>query len=123
MLSIINPATPTTYILIAYTFRMAGISLVNMPINTWGINALETDRIAHGNAINNTARQVAGSIGTAVLITVMTLVANQTSDLGLYSTTYGIDAAFLGATGLTGVALVLAILKVHSKGAKVRKHK
>ena len=34
----------------------------NMPVNTWGINALENSQIAHGNAIANTGRQVAGGL-------------------------------------------------------------
>ena len=59
---------------------MIGLSLVNMPINTWGINALENRVIAHGTAIANTFRQVAGSLGTAVLITVMSIVVASSID-------------------------------------------
>ena len=59
--------TSIFYLAFVYTVRMIGLSLVNMPINTWGINALENRVIAHGTAIANTFRQVAGSLGTAVL--------------------------------------------------------
>ena len=40
----------------------AGQTMANMPANTWGINALSNDMIAHGNAISNTGRQVGGAI-------------------------------------------------------------
>ncbi len=43
-----------------------------MPIVTQCINQLPQHLISHGTALNNTIRQVAGSIGTAILVTIMT---------------------------------------------------
>lgn len=43
-----------------------------MPIVTECINQLPQHLISHGAALNNTIRQVAGSIGTAILVTIMT---------------------------------------------------
>ena len=43
-----------------------------MPIVTECINLLPQHLISHGPALNNTIRQVAGSIGTAILVTIMT---------------------------------------------------
>ena len=37
-----------------YTVRCVGLALVNMPLNTWGLNALENRVMAHGTAIGNT---------------------------------------------------------------------
>jgi EmrB/QacA subfamily drug resistance transporter len=112
MLAFLGLNTPSWYVLLAYTFRMAGISLVNMPVNTWGINALPGAMIAHGNSINNTARQVAGSIGTAVLVTVMVLVSSAHGGETLSAVAAGIDAAFVGGTIITFSAFVLAIVRV-----------
>jgi EmrB/QacA subfamily drug resistance transporter len=112
MLMFLSPNIPLWYILTAYTLRLAGISLVNMPLNTWGINALPSAMIAHGNSINNTARQIAGSIGTAVLITVMTLVSSSHGGPETIALSKGIDAAFIGATIITLSALILAIIRV-----------
>jgi EmrB/QacA subfamily drug resistance transporter len=112
MLAFLSPNVPMWYILTAYTLRMVGISLVNMPLNTWGINALPSDMIAHGNSINNTARQVAGSIGTAVLITIMMLISSLHGGPQIIAVSRGIDAAFAGATLITLSALILAIIKV-----------
>ena len=96
-----------------YTARMFGLSLVNMPINTWGLNALENKMIAHGSAINNTARQVAGSIGTAVLITIMSIVSIMNQDRGVIdSTLSGMHGAFTAALVLSLAALIMAILFV-----------
>lgn len=95
-----------------YTFRMFGMALVNMPLNTWGMNALENKVMAHGSAINNTARQVAGSIGTAILITIMSMVTSASGGSATEATLAGIHGAFGTATGLSAVALVMAILFV-----------
>jgi Na+/melibiose symporter-like transporter len=115
MMAFVSPDTTVPYVLIAYTFRMAGIALVNMPLNTWGINALPNRKISHGNAINNTGRQVAGSMGTAILISVMMMVSGAHASAGLQATAWGIDAAFGGASLLTLSALILAIFKVKTE--------
>lgn len=63
-----------TYIILIYSMRMFGMSMVMMPIMTNGLNSLPTRLNPHGTAINNTAQQVSGSIGTAVLVTIMNSV-------------------------------------------------
>ena len=55
-----------------YVLRSFGMAFIMMPIMTAGMNALPMKMIPHGNATQNTLRQVAGSIGTAILVTVMT---------------------------------------------------
>ncbi|MCD5001978.1 multidrug efflux MFS transporter [Enterococcus saccharolyticus] len=68
--------TPVMYIVVLYAIRMFGISMVMMPVTTSGMNALPAHLISHGTAVNNTFRQVASSIGTAILISVLTSVTN-----------------------------------------------
>jgi Na+/melibiose symporter-like transporter len=113
MLALMTPYTSQLYICFAYSFRMTGIALVNMPANTWGLNALKDESIAHGNAIINTARQVFGSIGTAILVTIMMLVSDFFSASGeIIATSRGIEAAFAGSTIITIAALIITIAKV-----------
>lgn len=66
--------TPIAMIVVLYAIRMFGISMVMMPVTTSGMNALPMNLISHGTAVNNTFRQVASSIGTAILISVLTNV-------------------------------------------------
>jgi len=47
-------------------------ALIMMPTITAGMNQLPQHLISHGTALSNTMRQVAGSIGTAILVTIMT---------------------------------------------------
>lgn len=58
-------------LIILYSARMFGMSMIMMPIMTTGLNALPRRLNAHGTAMVNTLRQVAGSLGTAFLVSVM----------------------------------------------------
>ncbi|MFJ7737301.1 DHA2 family efflux MFS transporter permease subunit [Lysinibacillus sp. NPDC097287] len=60
-----------TYIISMYTLRMFGLSMVMMPIMTNGLNQLPQIMNPHGTAVNNTVQQVAGAIGSAVMVTIM----------------------------------------------------
>ena len=52
---------------------MFAVSLLMMPINTTGINALDNKDISHGTAIMNFGRVMAGSLGTALMVTFMSI--------------------------------------------------
>lgn len=75
MLSELQIDSSYTYIISVYTLRMFGMSMVMMPIMTNGLNQLPTRLNPHGTAVNNTAQQVSGSIGTAIFVTIMSNVA------------------------------------------------
>lgn len=99
--------------------QACGQGLANMPVNTWGVNALQNDLIAHGNAIANTGRQVAGGLATALIVTLMTSVAASNAANGLQvSTAQGVGAAYLACASIAAVALVLCIAKVRSPKKK-----
>lgn len=71
----LNSETDLIFMTAVYTVRMFSLTLVNMPITTWAMNALDDELINHGTSVNNTFRQMAGSLGTAILISVYTLSA------------------------------------------------
>lgn len=72
MLSRLSMEISYSSLMILYTTRMFGMSLVSMPVMTNGLNQLPMSANPHGTAINNTLQQVSGAIGSAVLLTVMT---------------------------------------------------
>jgi DHA2 family lincomycin resistance protein-like MFS transporter len=51
---------------------MVGISMVWMPAQTNGLNQLPPELYPHGTAVMNTLQQVAGAIGTAIAISILT---------------------------------------------------
>lgn len=111
LLSYLKLDTSITFIVIVYAVRMAGVSMVMMPLITAGINALPNKLIAHATAMNNTFRQVGGSIGTAVLITVMSNVAKSGKYTNpLNAQIAGMNSAFIIAAVVSLLALLLVFL-------------
>lgn len=73
----LNMYTPYMTIMGIYVLRSFGMAFIMMPMVTAAINALPGRLASHGNAFLNTMRQLAGSIGTAILVTVMTTQTTQ----------------------------------------------
>lgn len=61
-----------TVLILMYAGRRLGMALFLMPLQTAGLNQLPNSLHAHGTAISNTTRQVAGAIGTSLIVTIMT---------------------------------------------------
>ncbi|GAF17881.1 LOW QUALITY PROTEIN: multidrug resistance protein [Bacillus sp. JCM 19046] len=97
--------TSLAYLTIVYAVRMFGLSLVLMPVTTAGLNVLPRELIPHGTAMNNTMRQVSGSIGTAILVSVMTA---STSTENSEAMIQGVNNSFIVATCVAFVSLILA---------------
>lgn len=103
----LSTETTLTYLTVVFAIRMIGIAMVTMPSTTAGLNSLPTSLIPHGTAMTNTMRQLAASIGTATLVTVMSLGALDTTNPdGLV---HGVNIAFYVATSISGIGLVLAL--------------
>lgn len=64
--------TPYTHIMLIYSIRAFGMSLLMMPVMTAGMNQLPARLNSHGTAMSNTLRQISGSIGTSLITTIYT---------------------------------------------------
>ncbi|MCM3547781.1 MDR family MFS transporter [Shouchella clausii] len=101
----LSESTSLVYLTVVYAFRMLGLSLVMMPVTTAGLNVLPRELIPHGTAMNNTMRQVTGSIGTAILVTIMTASASLHTNEAMIQ---GVNNAFIVATVLSFISLLLS---------------
>ena len=116
---VMDENTSIYFLSFVYTIRVIGLALVNMPLNTWGLNALSNKVIAHGTAISNTFRTVAGSLGTAVLITVNSIVvATASNPASTTAQIHGINMAYLGAAFFMLAALILTVIFVKDDGKR-----
>lgn len=113
----LTSTTNVAWITIIYTVRMLSLSLVNMPITTWAMNALDNKVLNHGTSVNNTLRQVSGSLGTALLVSIDAFVAGSMSgSMGTVEAgILGVNAAFFAAVVLSAIALGLTIAFVKNK--------
>lgn len=118
LLCFLKADTSYTYLIVIYAIRMFAVSLLMMPINTTGINALKTENISHGTAIMNFGRVMAGSLGTALMVTFMSIGAqwvvsssNHASKemIQRQSVAAGVDVSFALVTVFVIIAFVLAL--------------
>ncbi|MBF0707890.1 DHA2 family efflux MFS transporter permease subunit [Alkalihalobacillus hwajinpoensis] len=127
LFSTLSMDTTYNYIMILHAVRMFGMSMVMMPVSTNGLNQLPARFYPHGTAMNNTLNQVAGAIGTALLVTIMSNrtesaaadLAREAATSGAVDPTMqqqiamqamleGINFAFFVATFIAGLAFVLS---------------
>jgi len=110
----ITLSTSYSKIMIDNTLLMLGISMVMMPVMTNALNVLPPHLYPHGTAIISTLQQVAGAVGTALLVSIMTttsrrfientLTTNDESPLQILAMIAGMKNSFLLAFGLVAIA-------------------
>lgn len=113
----LNTSTSMTFMTIMYGVRMFGLSMVMMPIATAGLNQLPKRLIAHGAAMDNTMRQIAASVGTAILVTVMTNTADsaaQSQEIA-YPEIHGANVAFIVVSVLSLIGLIISFFVKNSR--------
>ncbi|HEX6595174.1 MAG TPA: DHA2 family efflux MFS transporter permease subunit [Bacillota bacterium] len=104
MFTVLSTETSFTYIAVVNALRLMSVSMVIMPVTTAGLNQLPPRLIPHGTAMNNTMRQVAGAVGTALLVTVMT--TSRQPEAGVDGLIHGVNMSFVVA----GITAVIAFL-------------
>ena len=119
LLARLTPETSFAYIAIVNAVRMLGTAMVIMPVTTAALNQLPQPLIPHGAAVNNTLRQIAASVGTAVLVTVMTVAALDPAEHGVEGQIHGVNVAFDVSAGIAALGLVGALFLRNSKPAEV----
>ncbi len=127
--------TSYTELVILNTLRMFGMSMVMMPVSTNGLNQLPARFYPHGTAMNNTTQQVSGAVGTAFLVSIMSIrqesyaadllknFSGQPAEevmmqIGVQSMLGGINDAFFVATLISLVALIMAFFIKRAKPAE-----
>jgi EmrB/QacA subfamily drug resistance transporter len=135
--------TTYTQLLLLFSVRMFGMSMVMMPVSTNGLNQLPARFYPHGTAMNNTLQQVSGAIGTALLVTMMSnraesrakelgeaamaklteqptpeALAQMEQQIMMSATLDGINFAFFVSVFIAALALVLALFMKRAKQAE-----
>jgi EmrB/QacA subfamily drug resistance transporter len=143
MFSKLTLDTTYTELMLIYSARMLGMSMVMMPVMTNGLNQLPARYYPHGTAMNNTLQQVSGAIGSALLITIMSnrtkthatdladsamkhvtgkptaeMIAQMKQQIAMKAMLEGINDAFLVSVGIALIALVLAFFIKRAKQAE-----
>jgi len=116
LLSRLSLDTTFAYLSIVFAIRMAGLALALMPVMTSALNQLPAKWYSHGSAMANTLQQISAAIGTAILVTVMAIAAQNAPvivditarEAALEAQLYGYSWAFFASTILAFIAFILA---------------
>lgn len=115
--SSITATSTVIFVIVLHSALMIGISMIMMPAQTNGINQLPLQYYPDGTAIMNTLQQVAGAIGTALAVSIMTsgtksymeTVTDTTNPLNaLAAFTHGVQNAFVFGMVMAVIGLIVA---------------
>ncbi|MFW3588543.1 DHA2 family efflux MFS transporter permease subunit [Vagococcus fluvialis] len=114
MFTLIDMNTTVTYLAIMQGVRSFGLGLALMPIQTDALNDLPLELMSHGSAMYNTIRQIAGSLGTALLVTIMSISTSNfaAENVGISieeATLHGIQIAYIVVTAISVVAAIMCL--------------
>ncbi|AJS61508.1 DHA2 family efflux MFS transporter permease subunit [Paenibacillus sp. IHBB 10380] len=114
----ISTASTIAVIIVLHSCLMIGIAMIFMPAQTNGLNQLPRELYPDGTAIMNTLQQVAGAIGTAVAVSIMsagtvkymktvTDISDPTNDVN--ALTMGVQNAFIFALIVAIVGFIISL--------------
>ncbi|OKP94193.1 DHA2 family efflux MFS transporter permease subunit [Paenibacillus sp. P32E] len=115
--SSITATSTVVFVIVLHSALMVGVSMIFMPAQTNGINQLPMELYPDGTAIMNTLQQVAGAIGTALAVSIMTAgtksymeSASNPADPAnvLPAFTQGVQNAFVFGMAMAIIGLVIA---------------
>lgn len=103
-------------VMLTVTTLIIGLQFTMTPLNTWGVNSLDNRVIQHAQALSNTMNQVAGSFGTALLVSVAALAPMVAPEASAFDQSYlGEHMAYCTTFGLMCVAALVIIFLVRDR--------
>lgn len=118
LLSRFDLQTPIWLLVVSYLLLMVSVSAIMMPVQTNALNELPKRLYTHGTAIMSTLQPVAGAIGVAVFIALMTAGQNSflhtaanPEEAGTINEAFvsGLGLVYVVAFGLTVLTFVVSL--------------
>src|SRR6478672_1276741 len=109
----IGAETPTWQVLVVHVVLMVSLAALFTPLFTMGLGVLPPKLYSHGSSLLGTTQQVAGAMGTALVVTIMTAHATSLVGDGVAPATAqleGLRWAFAVAAALCLVVLALVVM-------------
>lgn len=105
----VSEDTSLWLIVFLFIIRNLAITCAMMPLVTWGVTAVDSKDAASGNALITSLRTIAGGIGSAVFVGIMTSVGQHEAGAS------GVNVAFGGMTIVAVVMLLTALLLIRNE--------
>lgn len=117
----VKMSTPLIIAAIYNVIRCVAIGCIMMPIVTWGIESIESKNTAHGTALLTSLRTIAGAIGTAVFVGIMTSIQAHSQSTYLENAAiHGLNIAYLVMAAISLIMLIIGLkyVKANKKAVK-----
>ncbi len=101
--------TALSTIILLFIVRQAGVGILLMPIFTWGMSKLSKKQYSSGTSLLSSLRTVAGALGAAAFVSVMTVAAGFSSPPDQF---WGVKIAFALMSVLAAILFILAAFKI-----------
>lgn len=116
-LSVVDGSTTVWWLIGANMMLCLGLAATFTPLMTLALGSVAPERYSHGSAALGTFQQVAGAVGTALFVTVMTVVArgdHATEAAATDAIAHGVRTVFTVA-GFLGILLVAIVCLIRPR--------
>lgn len=111
----ITMSTPLWAAIVFNIIRNVSIGSLMMPLLTWGTSSVEPQKVADASSLLTSFRTIAGSIGSAVFVGIMTVVsAASAASYGDHALMHGMNMAFFWMAAGALVLLLISVFCVKS---------
>ncbi|MBR1598970.1 MAG: multidrug efflux MFS transporter [Lachnospiraceae bacterium] len=109
-MSFITISTPVWVASALFVIRCIAIGCMMMPFVTWGVSGVSAEQIADGNALITSLRTIAGAVGSAVFVGIMTFVSSAGArHYGDSAAIHGLNTAFAGMTVCSLIMFIMCV--------------
>ena len=107
--------TTVAMMMVYFIVRQTGMGFLMMPIYTWGISKLPQTHYSDGTALLGSLRTVAGAMGAAALVAVMTAVSGMQNQQDPY---LGVRVSFIVMAVLALILLMVTIFLIGQRSLR-----
>ncbi|MGN0170501.1 MAG: DHA2 family efflux MFS transporter permease subunit [Lachnospiraceae bacterium] len=112
-------STPLIVAAIFNVVRNVSIGCLMMPLLTWGTNQVAKEKVADASSLLTSLRTVAGSIGAAVFVAIMSAVAvSSQARYGAAASMHGVNISFVSMSVGTLIMVGIAVFGVKGKAGR-----
>lgn len=118
-MAFLTMGTPLWVAVCLNVIRNISIGSLMMPLLTWGTSRVELKKVADASSLLTSFRTIAGSIGSALFVGIMTAVsAASESSFGDGALMHGMNIAFLGMSAGAAVLLLIAVFGIKNRSVR-----
>lgn len=112
----VSASMPLAVAAIFNIIRNVSIGCMMMPLLTWGTNQVSKEKVSDASSLLTSLRTVAGSVGAAVFVGIMSAVASASAvAYGDTASMHGLNIAFLSMSVGTLALVCVAVFGVKNQ--------